>query len=1006
MTDRESAIYQKTAILTIVLLQVLFCGLTVSAQKSLSHNRAAWHSSAADYNHTAHLATDGDLTTKWISKPGDREWIYIDLGSICRISGITIHRDAQFAETWEILVSKSGEPDKPLNWKKIASVNSGNGATESLKVNSSARYIKFQCIKSKAGKGIEIQEIEVAGSGRIIKSQAQQEGTINDKMPSLSDDHWKIQRSSFVEAKGEQISQVDFPDSTWLPASVPATVLSNYIAAGAVPDPVFSDNQLQISEWFFTSDFWYRKEFVVPEIYRNKNILLNFKGINWKAEVYVNGQFTGSIEGAFTRASFDITHLVTPGKSAVLAVLIHRNDNPGEVSEQHLNDPDGNGGIIGLDSPAYVSSIGWNWLPTIRGRNTGITDDVFLSFSGGVRLKDPSITTILNLPDTTLASFGLGITLENLLQHPVSGTLRISCKYFTADVPVESLKPGETKILELSEKDLPHLKVKNPELWWPNGYGRQMLDTMSFRCFIAGIVSDSIQVTYGVRQYEYRYLNSSLSLFINGYPLLVRGGNWGLPEALLRCDAEKYDLLVRLHRDMNLNMIRNWVGQTSSDAFYDACDRHGIMIFDDFWLANPVDGPHPANEAMFIRNAGDKVKRFRNHASLALWAGRNEGYPPASLDSALRDITTGYDHGRHYISNSAASPVTGLGPYENKDPKWYFNHRGTTFHTEQGIVSVPSVESMRKMMPEKSLWPVNDMWGLHDWTQPRVKIYTNDMISRYGAPGNIEDFCRKAQMLNMEGPKAMMETWQSNRGPGVLVWMTHPAWPSLICQTYDYYLEPTAAYFALKKGSEPVHILWNPVNHRIQAANNTIHDLSGLNAKTEVYDFNGKLIWEKSVTTDLASNSVTDCFTIDYPHEITKIRFIRLTLQDKNSQVISGNFYWSSSDYQDYNGLNDLPEIKLKAEAKRAFSNGKNRIEINLTNPSSAMALMINLKISNPETGERLLPAFWSDNYFSLVPGEKKTVFITPENAIPNDCVLQIGGWNIVQQTFKISKPD
>jgi len=1005
MTERNSDSFQKVAKLTIALLLMMFYGLIVSAQESLSHNRAAWHSSSVDYDHTAHLATDGDLTTSWISKTGEREWIYIDLGSKCKISGITIFWGSHFAETFEILVSETGGPNEPLNWKKIVSGKSESGSAQTLKVNSSARYIKLQCIKSASGWGISMKEIEISGSGQIQKSPAALQNLGNERMLSLSDNQWKTQRSSFVAAKGEEISRADFQDQKWLPASVPATVPANYIAAGAVPDPLYGDNQLQVSDWFFTSDFWYRREFLVPESFKNKKTWLHFKGINWKADVYVNGNIVGKINGAFTRADFDITKLVEPGSKCAIAVLIHKNDNPGEVTEQHLNDPDGNGGIIGLDSPTYMAGIGWNWVPTIRGRNTGITDDVYLSASGEVTLANPLITTRLNLPDTSKADFDVAVDLKNNSNVSVTGSLRISCDYFTVELPV-SLSPNESKTIRADKSVFKKMSVSNPKLWWPNGYGKQELDEMAFSFTENGVCSDSLNTTFGVRQYSYNYINSNLHLSVNGYPVMVRGGNWGLPEALLRCSDERYDLLVRLHKDMNMNMIRNWVGQTSDDAFYDACDRHGIMIFDDFWLANPVDGPHPADEQMFIHNATDKVKRFRNHASLAIWAGRNEGYPPATLDSAMRGIITVFDKSRHYISNSAESPVTGLGPYENKDPEWYFRNRGTTFHTEQGIVSVPSVESMREMMPQEYLWPANDMWGLHDWTQPRVKIYTDDMISRYGEAESIEDFCRKSQMLNMEGPKAMMETWQSNRGPGVLVWMTHPAWPSMICQTYDYFLEPTAAYFALKKGSEPVHILWHPVNNLIQVANNTIRELNGLKAKAEIFDFNGKLVWEKSIVTDVIANSVTDCFIVDFPSQATPIRFIKLSLQDQNNRIISENFYWSSSKYLDYKELNNLPEVKLKTSAKKSISKGKNAIEISLENPSPGMALMIRLKILDSKTGERILPAFWSDNYFSLVPGEMLSVTITLENEPENEPVIVVEGWNIAPQNIKILNQD
>jgi hypothetical protein len=1005
MIERNMERNQKIAQLSIVLLHMFFCSLTLSAQESLSCNRAAWHSSSVDFDQTAHLTTDGDLNTSWVSKSGHHEWIYIDLGNKCRITGITIYWGSQVAESFEILVSETGSPDKPLNWKKIASGKADSVSVQTLKLNSSARYIKLQCLRSSSGMGMSVREIEVSGPGRILKSQAFLKDKGNEHMFSLSDNQWKIQRSSFVTANGEEISSTDFPDSKWLPASVPSTVLSNYVAAGAVPDPNYGDNQFQVSDWFFTSNFWYRKVFIVPENFKNKKIRLHFKGINWKADVFVNGTAVGTINGAFTRAEFDITKLVQAGSKCGLAVLIHKNDYPGAVTEQHLNDPDANGGIIGLDSPTYLSGIGWNWLPTIRGRNTGITDEVCLTTSGEVTLANPLITTSLNLPDTTVADFETSVDVTNHSNQSVSGSLKISCAYFDVKLPI-NLAPKESRTITTDKTTFQKMSVSNPKLWWPNGYGKQELDKMTFSFVENGILSDSLNSTYGIRQYSYHYINSNLYLSVNGYPILIRGGNWGLPEALLRCSNERFDLLVRLHKDMNLNMIRNWVGQTSNDAFYDACDRYGMMIFDDFWLANPVDGPPPANEQMFIANATDKVKRFRNHASLALWAGRNEGCPPATLDSALRHIISVYDKSRHYVSHSAESPLTGLGPYENKDPEWYFRNRGTTFHTEQGIVSVPSFESMCEMMPEEYLWPVNDMWGLHDWTQPRVKIYTDDMISRYGEAESIEDFCRKAQMLNMEGPKAMIETWQSKRGPGVLVWMTHPAWPSMICQTYDYFLEPTASYFALKKGSEPVHVLWHPLNNMIQVANNTIHDLEGYNVKAEVYDFNGKLISEKSFHTNLLANSVTDCFKVDFPSLTTRIQFIRLTLLDQNNSIVSGNFYWTSSKYLDYKELNNLPEVNLDISAKKSISKGKNRIEIILDNPTQAMALMIRLKILDPITGKRILPAFWTDNYFSMVPGETRSVVITLEDELLNEPVIVAEGWNIETQKVKMINGD
>ncbi len=991
-------LFYSKSILVCISLLLFGSGNEAFCQQNLALNRAALHSSAIDYNQTGHLATDGHKNTFWKSNFSKEASLSVDLGAVYKTRKLIIHHADETEIQVQVYVSTDGSLQKPENWKVATERVKTTGMITGLPLRLKARFVKI-IFSSETDKYFVVSEIEISGNK---SAQKQKIAIDNPATGILSGNGWKIIREGYTAGNGHTISEASFDDSSWIPASIPGTVLANYLAAGAVPDPLYADHQLQISESWFTADFWYRKNFIVPGEFQGRKIFLNFNGINWKAEVYVNGQHAGNINGAFTRAAFDVTDMVTPGKTSGLAVLIRKNDNPGDVTEQHLNDPDGNGGIIGLDSPTYVSAIGWNWLPTIRGRNTGITDNVYLSTTGKIAMKDPFLTTTLNLPDTSRACFRLKINAMNLSNEQLSATIKVACHYFKLDVPVENLKPGEERLIEVTENQYTQLCVKDPALWWPNGYGRQQLDTLTVTCISSGVVTDSLGVPFGIRQYEYKYVNSSLHLFVNGFPLMIRGGNWGLPEALLRCDAAKFDLWVRLHKDMNLNMIRNWVGQTSNDAFYEACNRHGIMIFDDFWLANPVDGPHPANEAMFISNATDKIKRFRNHPSLVLWAGRNEGYPPATLDSAFRSIITEFDNSRHYISNSAQSPVTGLGPYENKEPEWYFQNRGKTFHTEQGIVSVPSKESLRRMMPEKYLWPVNDLWGLHDWTQPRVKFYTDDMTARYGSPENIDDFCRKASMLNMEGPKAMMETWQSNRGPGVLVWMTHPAWPSLICQTYDYFLEPTAAYFALKKGCEPLHILWNPVNDKIEIANNTIYSHRNLKATAQVYDITGKKINEQSVLTDAAPNSTVDCFTTVFPAGSTKIQFIRLSLHDENNHEISNNFYWRSNDPMNYTDLNNMPEVKLQAIAGKTCINKKDCIEISLANNTLNIALMINLKINDTESGERLLPAFWSDNYFSMVAGETRTVTITPENKLSGDYAITIEGWNMAPQILKV----
>ena len=147
---------------------------------------------------------------------------------------------------------------------------------------------------------------------------------------------------------------------------------------------------------------------------------------------------------------------------------------------------------------------------------------------------------------------------------------------------------------------------------------------------------------------------------------------------------------------MHFTMIRNWVGLTGDEAFYDACDRYGIVVWQDFWLANPSDGPDPDDNDLFLRNVRDYVLRIRNHPSIGLYCGRNEGLPPAALDGALKSLTEELNPGLHYIPSSADDNtsgtgtyvVTGHGPYRNEPQKYYFTNPPVKFHSEMGSPNV------------------------------------------------------------------------------------------------------------------------------------------------------------------------------------------------------------------------------------------------------------------------------------------------------------------------------
>lgn len=958
---------------------------------NVARNRAVYQSGSSDDDHTGHLVTDGSRQTFWTCGHGGDQWISIDLGRSVLIDRLTIRWGTTYAEAYRIEISE--ETMRPEHWTMVYNTVEGKGGVEEVPLMSvRARYLRLVGDASKDAFSIcelEAWSLENSAKAAIVPQEATRSGMVLTR-------GWQLQCAMFTKSGTEEIASSAYRGDDWIPAVVPATVLASYLAAGAIPDPYYGNQVAQLSDGFFTlNDFWYRNNFSISADCKGRRLWIVFEGINWKAEVYFNGHKVGQIEGAFIRSRFDVTEFAVCGGMNCVAVLIRQVAHPGDAQHKRLGQHYRNGGVLGLDSPTFVSSIGWNWVPTIPGRNTGIWNDVRFETTGDVVLLDPWVTSALPSSDHRKAELTAKTEIRNLSAQAIRCVLHLSMDAGNFRRELE-LQPNETRSVSLDPNDWPTLAIENPHLWWPNGYGAPALHSMQFRVESSGVISDKRSVTFGIRKIEYETDGGILRILVNGQKILCRGGNWGMDDGMLVCDKEGYDLRVRMHRDANLNMIRNWVGMVGRNEFYEACDRYGVLIWDDFWIANPGDGPDPEDRAMFMRNAEDKVRRVRSHASLALYCGRNEGMPPEDLDEGMRHATSQLDGTRYYIPASDRGLVTGHGPYENKDPEWYFANRGTTFHSEQGIVCIPPVESMRAMMPEQDLWPISDMWAVHDYQEPRSPLYTARIEQRYGRPEGIEDYCRKAQMVNLESAKAMFECLRSRQGAGQLLWMTQAAWPALICQIYDYYFEQTAAFFGTKTACEPLHILWDQASNLVKVANNTVTGRRGLKAEAWIYDLEGHEQWHQAKDLSIQAASAQNCFPLSIPTTMDKVCFVRLQLcQEK--EVLSDNFYWSSSKEGSCKDLNELKESSVSIAMQTEIAGGEHLVTIKISNPTPIVALAIRLMLVRGHSRERLLPAFYEDNYFSLLPHAEKTVHIrVPGKLLGGEAPrLSVTGWNI-----------
>jgi mannosylglycoprotein endo-beta-mannosidase len=833
-------------------------------------------------------------------------------------------------------------------------------------------------------------------------------------------DSWKMQDSVKVAAEAPIISAAGFEPQGWYAATVPGTVLTTLVNNGVYPEPLYGENMRTIPESLNKTSYWYRTTFTVPAGYKGRRTWIHFGGINYSAQIWVNGREVGTMRGAFIRGDFDVSQFVQPGRRAVLAVLVAPQPHPGVPHEHTVALGVGqNGGETAIDGPTFLSTIGWDWLPAVRDRDTGIWLPVTVDATGPVVVKDPFITSDLSAAYDR-ADVRISATLENKSPKPVTGTLTGVIRLRTAqarNAPSQNPQNGEiafhksvtiaangAEAVALDSKSTPELHLSDPKLWWPNGYGPQNLYTLTLRFDVGETSSDSNTQQFGIRKIEYQVADSeNLTLSVNGVRVMARGGNWGLDEGMKRIPRERLDAQFHMHALANLNIIRNWVGQSTSPDFYDMADKYGILLWDEFFQPNPLDGPDVSDVPTYLANVTDKVLRYRNHPSIALWCARNEGYPPKELDDTLQKLMTRVDPTRLYQSNSSAGRgVASHGPYYWRSPRFFYVIH-ESFKTETGSVSIPTIESIQGMMPQKDWETINDDWAQHDMAAgaQRGNEFPTSLAVRYGHIRNLADFVQKGQLATYEAFRAMYEGRNAEMfktTTGVITWMSHPAQPSFVWQLYHYDLEPNAALYAVKKASEAVHVQFNEENRDIEVVNNRPDALSALQVKVLIYRFDGTLDSQETYPVAQAPGSGTiTAAQIEVSARISPLYFIKLELADASGNLLSRNFYWQHVAQDQFEALMNLPTVMLDAEASVRPEDEKTVVTVTLHNGTSHVALLSHLQLHQKKTGRRVLPVFYSDNYISLVPGESSTVSIEAATKdLQGDLpLIELDGYNV-----------
>jgi hypothetical protein len=825
------------------------------------------------------------------------------------------------------------------------------------------------------------------------------QGVAQQSVPVAGD--WRVQDVAKVADAGAAVSAAGFKAAGWFAATVPGTVLTTLVNDHVYPEPTYGENERPeiIPESLNKTSYWYRTEIAVPKSYAGRHVWLNFAGINYSAVVWVNGAQVGTMRGAFARGRFDISNNVRPGKNAVVAVLVSPQPHPGVPIEHTVRNGVGkNGGITALDGPTFLSTIGWDWLPAVRDRDTGIWQPVTLDATGPVEIEEPLVTTDLPLPKTDSADVGVKVKLENVSDAVQNGLLKGSFEGVAFERVVE-IPAHSSQVVSFEAKDTPQLHLKYPKLWWPNGYGPQNLYSLHLSFVQKKDVSDAKDVSFGVRKITYGEGDAeNLTISVNGVRVFIRGGDWGLDEALKRVPRARLEAQIRMHQMAGMNMIRNWVGQSTSEDLYELCDQYGILLWDEFFQPNPSDGPNPDDLATYASNAREKIVRFRNHPSIAVWCGRNEGPPPPEIDAALRKLMAELEPTRLYQPSSTdGRGVKSGGPYHWRTPREFFDV-DTAFKTETGSMSVPTLESIHGMMPAKDWETINDDWAQHDFARGAQggDKYPGILAARYGAVKNLADFTRKAQLMNYEAYRAMYEGREAKLfapATGVITWMSSPAQPSFVWQLYHYDLEPNASLFAVQKACEPVHVQWNAVTNAVEVVNETPVAVKGV-AKATVYALDGAVVSVKEYEVNAAASAATSLGVVAPGSAVS---FLRLELKDAAGALLSQNFYWlgAAGTEDDLRVLDGIKPVVLQAKVSRTDADGKTLVSVTLQNPGKAVALLAHVQLRRKD-GERVLPVFYSDNYVTLAGGEERRITMEADSSELHgeDVLVVVDGWN------------
>ncbi|EAW09102.1 putative glycosyl hydrolase [Aspergillus clavatus NRRL 1] len=879
------------------------------------------------------------------------------------------------------------------------------------------------------GMGMGMGRAIVAISAVLLTARAQ--NIVNSPGDTAIIPGWSMQSSlrappnlSSLSLPGEDVDL-----SSWYRVSSRATVMAGLVENGVYNDTTlfYSDNMETsiVDRAAFDAPWLYREEFTVGKPGKGEHLFLKTHGITSKADIYLNGALVAPAavqQGSYGGHTYDITGILRPGQNVLLVQACPTN---------YLRD-------------FAQGFVDWNPYPADNG--TGVWRHVEVSKTGPVSISSPRVLTDFARPNGKPVTVNVLVDVTNHDTQGVKGLLQGTIQLDSLDIPISqtfSIKAHETKVVTINAK------ISSPEIWWPGQWGSQPLYTLSINATVANAVSDVARPRrFGVRQVT-SHLNAhnDTAFTVNDAPFLVLGGGYA-PDLFLRFDRVRVRKIFQYMLDIGLNTVR-LEGNQEHPELYDLADEMGLMVMAgwkccDKWEGwdynNEADGDkwtakdYPVANASMIHEAA----MMQTHPSMLAFLVGSDFWPNDRATKIYLDALHRMDwpvpiiasaSKRGYPQPLGPSGMKMDGPYDWVPPNYFYGDQmgaAFGFGSEQGSgVGTPELPSLKKFLSPaelESLWkkPKQDQYHMsrYDSSFYNRALYNKALFARYGKPGSLDDYLRKAQMMDYETTRAEFEAFSVRQNAtrpatGVVYWMLNSAWPNLHWQLFDYYLSPAGAYFGAKVGARMEHVAYD---YEAQAVYLVSHALQSSGARVvvsvDLVDLQGQSISHQEVTVDSSPSASKVVATATGIDQLKDVGFLRLRLQDvETGAVLSRNVYWVSAHndaldwdhsdlyytpvtkYANYQALGAMSPASITASVKPLpAQNGLNQVQVTLDDASTIPAFFVRLAVFDKDTQEEITPVYWSDNYVTVFHGEQLTLTVAFAGDVSHSQIVLSGG--------------